>query len=345
MFEFTMAEANETTDRGILARLVMAVPSSWQTKITLCKTLSEAWAEFNLVITKGAVQEQVYGDFKKTKKVHTPDPVAIREFVSGIRLFIKRMTDLGKQAETETDSCLSDIRFKICEELNLSYASFIALKEIPPDVPSLLEFLEREATVREGCQKVSYQKGKFSKEQERNTQRAVNVVRGSVEQTGRENGELCALGCKVGYALFRCEKFQKMSVEERVDYVTLNRRCFLCPRKGHRACDCRSRIDCNKCHKRHSALLHRERPGPARQSPDTLDETGNLNPNADTFQPEVKVSNCRCLANGANEEDTDGTFVPVVAVEILDHRNRPMSALALLDSGSDTTLISENCVR
>ena len=142
MISNIMVEAGEMSEHLKIARIIEAVPLEWQNKLAICTTEEDIWREFSFVITKEKVQELVYVDFKKLKPIFEQSPESIRRFVAGVRLYIARMVDLEKELETKTDTCLSDVRYKMGAELNLNYSNFMFLKEEKPSLETLLDYLE-----------------------------------------------------------------------------------------------------------------------------------------------------------------------------------------------------------
>lgn len=341
LFMGAMKEAKQTSDQVIISRMVSTIPDTWKSKIQLCNSLDGVWKEFEQVITKERVQELVYKDFKRLRKIRDLSENEIREFVEGLRLFVRRMTDLNKEAETKTDSTLSDARFKIGETLNLNYSNFTSLRNETPTLDSLIEYLSREATIR--GQSAHQSKpggpsgGKFREERggpgngygsQSGLKRFNNFQGGqSSSQSNR-----CQLGCSTSHPLAECQNFLKKSVSERVAWVRENTCCFNCLKGGHRAGDCRSTLRCEKCKKKHHVTLHWntevDRNGQSGQEP-------SLNPNAQPFK------RYHHLKKEEQSED-EGTILPIVEVEVLDKSSRPQRGIALLDRGSDSSLIRED---
>ncbi len=67
----------------------------------------------------------------------------------------------------------------------------------------------------------------------------------------------CGL-CKGSHDLSHCDKFKRLSVGERKTYVTKERLCANCLKKGHALQPCPSKFKCIECKGSHHTLLHKD---------------------------------------------------------------------------------------
>lgn len=118
-----------------------------------------------------------------------------------------------------------------------------------------------------------------------------------------------------------CDKFKKMSLDERYKVVQENRRCRNCFQQGHRAKYCQSHQVCSKCNKWHHVLLHAE---------------GGLRNSA-----AVAVNSYASFRDTQYATVRLHSVLPIVPVLVksTDGR-RQVKAYALLDSGSTDTFCS-----
>ena len=56
----------------------------------------------------------------------------------------------------------------------------------------------------------------------------------------------------------KCFKFMELFLEERHSIAKESDLCFNCLMQDHRAVNCRSKLSCRKCGKKHNTLLHFE---------------------------------------------------------------------------------------
>ncbi|XP_067295957.1 uncharacterized protein [Pseudorasbora parva] len=146
------------------------------------------------------------------------------------------------------------------------------------------------------------------------------------------NKILCVLCQKGNHQLDNCFSFLSRPLEERRKCVQEKRLCYGCLKSGHSAKECRCRLTCSVCKRRHPTSLHDENfvkaiktSLPAAQS--------HSNPN--------DVMNVVALS--VNGEDQSLYTSMVVPVWVSTRQNPSCEKLvyALLDSQSDTTFIDK----
>ncbi|GFX85124.1 hypothetical protein TNCV_1646711 [Trichonephila clavipes] len=105
----------------------------------------------------------------------------------------------------------------------------------------------------------------------------------------------CVICKQQSHPVFRCKKFNDLSVNERFNSVKRNNLCINCFSSSHKVALCKSSRNCPNCSKRHNSLLYRnfERNVDSQRSPgsETLPNmepritTSTLNVNSECFQP------------------------------------------------------------
>ncbi len=66
----------------------------------------------------------------------------------------------------------------------------------------------------------------------------------------------CMLCQKNNHHLNNCSNFLSKSLEERRKYIQEKRLCYGCLKSGHSAKECRYRLICNTCKRKHPTSLH-----------------------------------------------------------------------------------------
>ena len=128
------------------------------------------------------------------------------------------------------------------------------------------------------------------------------------------------------HQIFKCEKFKKMSPEERHANVNALGLCFNCLSQNHQLKDCLSKSTCriNHCNQRHLILLHREKTAPKFNSVNVCNkQQARTNAEAELF---ATKADCSAVVQ----------VVPVTVHSI----SQKQTVYALLDTGSTNSFMS-----
>ena len=142
----------------------------------------------------------------------------------------------------------------------------------------------------------------------------------------------CTFCRKTDHQLDACPKFKTETLEKRLRFVKENKLCFGCLSKGHMSSDCRKKLTCSSCNKKHPTCLHQERRETRRTEERRVDcESSNV----------PKPTSCNCTSQGASSSTS--MIVPVW----LSSSKRPEAEVlvyAILDTQSDSTFVlKETC--
>ena len=119
---------------------------------------------------------------------------------------------------------------------------------------------------------------------------------------------------------FKCEKFKTLDFKAKNALVFNSNLCFNCLQAGHLTKDYKSKSTCKVCTSKHNSLLHNENAGTRIESTSTL------------------VSGQALLPSNIG-------ILPTAMVSIEDDSSNIINCRALLDSGSQMCLISEEAVQ
>ena len=82
----------------------------------------------------------------------------------------------------------------------------------------------------------------------------------------------CPFHDRAGHRLEECIAFRMKSFNEKTEWISNNRLCYLCFSQEHQAQRCGKKIRCGICgDSRHPTLLHKERPQTAARENETVD--------------------------------------------------------------------------
>ena len=136
--------------------------------------------------------------------------------------------------------------------------------------------------------------------------------------------EVKCLNCEGSHYINNCEQLLAKPVEERKNFVKGKGLCYGCLRAGHRSKECKRRLQCKVCQKKHPTLLH----GDFR---DKKEE------NKDNNQSRASISHL-----SKTSQASMASMVVPVYVSHQDAPNKEVLVYALLDTQSDTTFIQED---
>lgn len=145
--------------------------------------------------------------------------------------------------------------------------------------------------------------------------------------------------CEGNHFVSNCEKFIQMPIVERREFVVQMRLCFNCMSANHQAGDCKSRRRCEKCNRKHHTLLH------------TVEKFKPEETRAICIPPEEPISKssvnkaCASVGEGRCSIDTVNSLLPTAVVLIKSKFGEWLTCRLLIDSGSESSIISDNFAR
>ncbi|XP_053685671.1 uncharacterized protein LOC128735203 [Sabethes cyaneus] len=161
--------------------------------------------------------------------------------------------------------------------------------------------------------------------------------------------------CHQQHPLYKCPKFNELSVLERQEIVNSKRLCHNCLKSSHFARQCMSNSVCKRCNRKHHTLLHPGRTNftqnvsNASLSSSSGPSAGlNMeNNNATTTESSLQMSIAATRGihgsevNRAPQPHSENVFLLTAVVQIIDSNGQPHLARALLDSASQPNLITD----
>lgn len=145
--------------------------------------------------------------------------------------------------------------------------------------------------------------------------------------------------CSEKHFLIGCPQYTSQTAQHRHSLIAKQGLCFNCLGR-HRVSDCRSTRRCTKCGKKHHTTLHR-----LNQSK-TEDHSEKINPNSST-EASTKPGPSQVLHAAIHPDQTSTSCILLATAQLLliNKTGRSMKIRALLDQGSEVTLISERAVQ
>ena len=199
------------------------------------------------------------------------------------------------------------------------------------NVSNLVTWLHQEATLRSRGKQ-----GNENADEKDRTHRGPTFRRSENHAANNDRTpeqEACPLGCTSKHQLAACPLYQSSTVNQRWDVVKQSKRCRKCLRP-HDTNECKKPdgTTCDKCKKNHHRSLHNE----------TINS--NLSPNAVPFrmQDVPAEGNTNCAADQRKDFKLITGLCPVQKVKVMDSCGTLVEILAMINSGSNTSLLSKN---
>ncbi len=158
----------------------------------------------------------------------------------------------------------------------------------------------------------------------------------NIKSSSAQSDLKCCLFCKqTSHTLDKCSQL-KMH-RDKINFIKENGICFGCLKVGHTSKDCRSRLVCIVCNRKHPSVLHIQE----------KDKGTSLKDAQVSVSPPLSVSpgpSQTCGAKGAGDED-DAVF-SIVAVQVkCQMSNEVVQTYAFLDPGSSGTFCNVSLAR
>lgn len=245
-------------------------------------------------------------DIKSLQPIKYGNFKNLKSFAADIRAFITRVKDLGKDCDLKADYLLVDIMEKLPREDQYKFKVYCRDKEKSKSLESLAKWLSEEAQLRHIVTDEQKKPGC-------STSISSNTASAKTEnnESTRKN-QSCLIECTDSHLLKDCPIFTSKNVAERWEIVKLNKCCFCCLKRGHHTQICYEKKSCPKpnCNKNHHVLLH-----------------------LDSYpQPPISTSAINVVGCGQ---------LPVVKIKVFDDYGVSHSAVAMIDSGSQQSLVKK----
>lgn len=323
-----------------LQRFRKAMPRGWWTdQVKTCKSIGQAWGILDVEFEdKRKLMDTLLSEINNLKPAKR-DSKSLTMFSTTIRRYVDDMEDNKCSVKNSAESpfFMSQLLSKLDSRDNIEYGREMQRQKKEENVTTLVEWLLQESNFRSRGRRDDENEDRADPRNRRPIfpRRSDNHAMNNTQT----DEEICILGCATKHLLQGCPTFQAATVSQRWDIVKKNKRCRKCLRTHHTN-DC-SKADgttCDKCKRNHHRFLHSEK----KEHPNN-----NLNPNAPPFSNPGAASenNAQNSTQGqATKEKTRavGGLRPIQKVTVFDIEGKPFELLAMLDSGSNTSLLSKN---
>ena len=219
-------------------------------------------------------------------------------------------------SSSEVPFFMSQLLLKLSPGDNSAFGRDIKRDKKEENVSNLIIWLQEEASL--------HSRGRVNLEEK--------TTRSSDNRSGDfEVEEPCPLNCQFKHVLPACPAYQSLTVNQRWDIVKQKERCRKCL-KAHHTRDCKKGdgTTCDKCKKNHHRSLHNTKP---------------LNPESPSYLDgeNITANNIEVNSSKHKSDVQSGTgLCPIQKIKVADVNGMPMDVVAMLDTGSNTSLLSKS---
>ncbi|XP_022809411.1 uncharacterized protein LOC111346388 [Stylophora pistillata] len=232
---------------------------------------------------------------------------------------------------SEAPFFMSQLLSKLDQRDNTNFGREMQRAGKEENVSNLVTWLHREATLRSRGKRDNDNADEKERTHRGPTFRRTDNHAANNDRTPEQ--EACPLGCTSKHQLAACPLYQGSTVNPRWDLVKQRNRCRKCLRPHHTN-DCRKPDGTTheKGKKNHHRSLRNEK------------INSNLSPRAVPFRMQdiPAEGNTNCATNHKKDFKLITGLCPVQNVNIMDSGGTLVEILAMIDSGSNTSLLSKN---
>ncbi|XP_058464504.1 uncharacterized protein LOC131438467 [Malaya genurostris] len=311
---------------GDARRLVSSFPISDANYREACSTLT------NFYDKKKYTVFALVREFVDQSAINTASSSNLRRLVTTSDDVVRQLNALGDEFNTRDPWLIHLLLEKIDKETRSLWAQRIIDME-NPTFEEFLKFLDDRCDALETCTAFSKKPdgGKELAKKQPPMEKKLQSLHTA------KAVEKCAK-CSSEHPVYQCSEFKKLDIQSKRDLVQKAKLCYNCLRSSHIVKDCSSKSSCRTtdCKKRHHTLLCPLVDG-SRDKHTEKSETSNNPP--EVTEPVINVH----VTQVPKEPQQFVPILPTAIVRVQGSDGNLQHARALLDSGSEASLISESC--
>lgn len=204
-----------------------------------------------------------------------------------------------------------------------------------PTIVQLTEFIERRCRGLEAASMLKQSTTSKSPKEPRQTS--------AIALQSSTSSQLCCI-CNENHHIRSCTKFLAMTVNERSNAIREKRRCFNCLQGFHSSRICRSGR-CRHCSRKHHELLHTDESSvsASMSTNGTTNSTSTANSSTTQLNAHHQTTN-EAILNEQQQQQSSTVLLATACVTIQATDGSKHIVRALLDTGSQASFISQDCV-
>lgn len=243
-----------------------------------------------------------------------------------------------------------------------------------PTLDNLFSFLEKRCLALESLSLEGINANKNENKNGQRTSRSVSHHSTSENTPGNAfssnsfNNKQCRYCKNTNHNLYNCLKFKNITPEEKKQFAVTNKLCFNCLGTKHSVDICTSEMNCRFCKKRHHSLLHvdyqqdshaprfnnnrndysqnnsssfsRNRTFVSSQG-NNLPENSRVNQTQGHTHPAHNTTSGHSISQALHMTNSSQVILATAMVTLTSSQGKPLQAKALLDSGSQSSFITQ----
>ncbi|UYV74763.1 hypothetical protein LAZ67_12000846 [Cordylochernes scorpioides] len=302
--------------KGEAARLIRGFP-------LLSENYGQAWS--TLLSRYDNPRELAYAQVSKIfslRAIKNPSAKCLHEFMDVCNEAIRNLETLELKRNQFVDVILVHfLQQKLSENLRLDWE--LSVDNTLPSYDKFIAFISRHA------RSMSCAVKECSKREETTGSRFPKC-----QSYGMliEKSDTCILCKSKHHPLYMCNLFCKMPLKEKLNVVKGHKLCFNCLRKGHFSWNCRLNQRCKVCKGKHHTMIHYDKPSTEGASAQVENTTPKEHESA------INLTNTQ----QANCNDSH-VLLATARIKIKNGLGKLCTCRALLDSGSQVTMITKGC--
>ncbi|UYV78056.1 hypothetical protein LAZ67_15003332 [Cordylochernes scorpioides] len=302
--------------KGEAARLIRGFP-------LLSENYGQAWS--TLLSRIDNPRELAYAQVSKIfslRAIKNPSAKCLHEFMDVCNEAIRNLETLELKRNQLVDVILVHfLQQKLSENLRLDWE--LSVDNTLPSYDKFIAFISRHA------RSMSCAVKECSKREETTGSRFPKC-----QSYGMliEKSDTCILCKSRHHPLYMCSLFCKMPLKEKLNVVKGHKLCFNCLRKGHFSWNCRLNQRCKVCKGKHHTMIHYDKPSTEGASAQVENTTPKEHESA------INLTNTQ----QANCNDSH-VLLATARIKIKNGLGKLCTCRALLDSGSQVTMITKGC--
>ena len=261
-------------------------------------------------------------DVESFKQIRDNNEKDLQSLAELLDVLIVNLTEAGDEQELHSTTLYLKVQKKLTKTLICKYEQWIDESKELEGLESLREFIDRQAEYLTKAGEVV--RGISDDGAQKAPQKAF------VTQSVQSEPKKCA-HCGESHAIWFCNNFKSLSVEDRWNKVKELGLCFRCLSAGHLGRDCKNVSLCNidDCKANHNRLLHGGKKGP---------NEGDTNSHKYEDIQNSQVAHVTTMTTGKGDEVFSLRTAPVK----VSNGSASVTVHALLDDCSDTSYINKD---